>query len=86
MLVVEGEVGCMEKGLSSIVAEGGVEGEKTRFVMAGRHWFAIGPMSEWKQDWLEEKVSREACEPGLWEVRGGKEANGKGAWGRGTAE
>lgn len=46
MLVVEGEVGCMEKGLSSIVAEGGAEGEKTRFVMAGRHWFAIGPMSE----------------------------------------
>lgn len=28
MFVVEGEVGCMEKGLSSIVAEGGVDGKK----------------------------------------------------------
>lgn len=42
MLVVEGEVGCMEKGLSSIVAEGGVE-EKKNSICDGRpalvcHW------------------------------------------------
>lgn len=43
LVVVEGDVGCMGKGLSFIVAEGGVEEKKTGFEMADRHWFAIGP-------------------------------------------
>lgn len=45
MLVVEGEVGCMEKGLSSIVAEGGVDGRENSICDGRpallRHWLEV---------------------------------------------
>lgn len=52
MLVVEGEVGCMEKRLSSIVAEEGVgEGKKKNLICDGkpalvRHWPGVRVKAE----------------------------------------